>query len=128
MLEKEPDVLTEELILRLILAWYASGDNWKNSLGIKSYSNKTLTPATLDEGKLAKRAVHAKNLGNLLVCFCDTYDISLGMVATLANLPQIRVSQIAANSDASNEELIVLKRVLTKVAKDKNVEIRRMSG
>lgn len=102
--------ITEEFLLRTVLAWYASSVNWSTPTVQGPYSSTTRTPAVVaDGGRAASRAINARGVGPLILLVMDLIGQPLNELSRVSGIEVPRLSLIIQGSEPSPSESVNLK-------------------
>jgi len=98
--------LNREVLLTFILSWYAEYKHWTSGINYKP-------KAIIDQGKLAKSAINARSIGELLVVFCNSINISMSEVGHKCEIPMPRMTEIImTNTIITPEESKIIWKIL----------------
>jgi hypothetical protein len=97
--------LTRELLLTLILTYYAEIKHWTPGISSKP-------KVIIDQGRLAKSAINAKSIGELMVIFCNSINISISEVARKCGVSMPRMTDIIMHGIISSEESNLIWKIL----------------
>ena len=103
--------ITEEYLLRRLLAWSADPVRWTGEQSGERgpYSVMGRRPGALvDAGRIARSAAEAK-LGALFRAVCDAEDVSITDVSRKSGIPVGRIAEIISGSDPTDSESDMLK-------------------
>lgn len=105
-----------DFLLRVVLAWYASPANWSNATAQGPYSSTKSSPASVDGGKKASRAVWSKGVGPLILLVMDTIGQPLNELSRVSGIEVPRLSLIIQGADPTHDESVSLRAGISVLA------------